>query len=119
MKYSWIDDHCLSKKGAEKEYKAEWEALLYKVGGKMFAMQGQDKEKRSIISVKLDPPFGEFLRSQYDDIRPGYYLNKMHWNSVDLNGDIDDDLLKSMLDQSYELVLHSLTKKCQEKILFG
>jgi len=92
---------------------------LYKVGGKMFAMQGHDKEKRSIISLKLDPPFGEFLRSQYDDIRPGYYLNKMHWNSVDLNGDIDDDLLKNMLDQSYELVLHSLTKKCQEEILFG
>jgi len=116
MKYAWIEDYCLFKKGVEKEYKAEWEALLYKVGGKMFVMQGQDNEGRSIITVKLEPPYGEFLRNEYDDIRPGYYMNKLHWNSVDLNGSVSDDLLKTMLDQSYELVLHSLTKKAQNEI---
>jgi predicted DNA-binding protein (MmcQ/YjbR family) len=116
MKYDWIEDYCLSKKGTEKEYKAEWEALLYKVGGKMFVMQGKDNEGRSIITIKLEPPFGEFLRSQYVDIRPGYYMNKQHWNSVDANGSVPDDVLKNMLDQSYELVLHSLTKKVQNEI---
>lgn len=116
MKYSWIEGFCLSKKGAVKEYKAEWEALLYLVGGKMFVMQGRDNQGRSIITIKLEPPFGELLRSQYADIRPGYYMNKLHWNSVDLNGSVPDEILKCMLDQSYELVLHSLTKKCKIRL---
>ena len=116
MKYAWIEDYCLAKKGAEKEYKAEWGALLYKVGGKMFVMQGQDSDGRSIMTVKLEPPFGEFLRSQYEDIRPGYYMNKQHWNSVDLSGTVPDDVMQNMLDKSYELVLHSLTKKVQNEI---
>lgn len=117
MNYTWIEDYCLSKKGTEKEYKVEWEALLYKVGGKMFVMQGQDNEGRSIITIKLEPPFGELLRSQYNDIRPGYYMNKIHWNSVDLNGAVPDDVLKSMLDQSYDLVFRALTKKMQNEII--
>ena len=119
MNDSWIEEFCLSLTGAVKEYKPEWEALLYRVGGKMFVMQGQDNEGRSIITVKLEPPFGEMLRSQFDDIRPGYYMNKLHWNSVDLNGSVPDELLKNMLDQSYNLVLHSLPKKTQQAIVSG
>ncbi len=117
MPYAWIEEFCLSRKGAVKEYKLEWGALLYLVGGKMFVMQGQDNEGRSIITVKLEPPFGELLRSQFKDIRPGYYMNKLHWSSVDLNGSVPDELLKEMLDQSYSLVLRSLTKKMQREIL--
>ncbi len=117
MQYTWIEQYCMSKKGVEKEYKLEWEALLFKIGGKMFVLQGQDNKGRSIISVKLEPPFGEFLRSEYKDIRPGYHMNKLHWNSLDLNGTVPDNILKTMLDQSYELVLHSLTKKVQNEIL--
>ncbi len=117
MGYPWIEEFCLSRKGAIKEYKPEWGALLYLVGGKMFVMQGQDNQGRSIITIKLDPPFGEMLRSQFEDIRPGYYMNKLHWNSVDLKGSVPDELLKNMLDQSYNLVLHSHTKKMQNEIL--
>ncbi len=119
MNYPWIEDFCLSMKGAEKQYKPEWEALLYLVGGKMFVMQGKDNQGRSIITVKLEPPFGESLRSQYDDIRPGYYMNKTHWNSVDLNGSVPDELLQIMLDQSYKLVLQALPKKIQQEIEAG
>lgn len=117
MSYAWIEEFCLNKKGAIKEYKPEWGALLYLVGGKMFVMQGQDNKGRSIMTVKLEPAFGEMLRSQFADIRPGYYMNKLHWNSVDLNGTVPDELLKNMLDQSYGLVLCSLPKKMQNEIL--
>lgn len=64
--------------GVEKEYKAEWDAILYKVGGKFFVMVGNDKEGDDIVSVKLLPDIGLAMRDRYEDIKPGYYLNKVH-----------------------------------------
>jgi len=116
MLFDWIDNYCLSKNMAVKDYKIEWEATRYLVGGKMFAMIGNDKEKRTIISLKLNPEYGQFLRSEYEDIYPGYYLNKIHWNSIDLEGDINSELFEKMIDQSYQLVFNSLSKKIQNEI---
>lgn len=70
-----------------------------------------------IITLKLDPMEGEFLRSQFKDIIPGYYMNKTHWNSIKADGDISDDMLKDLMDKSYELVLGGLSKKKQKEIL--
>ncbi len=53
MKYGWLEDYCLSKEGAEKDFKIEWDAIRYLIGGKMFALQGGDKDKKRIITVKL------------------------------------------------------------------
>ena len=72
---------------------------------------------KDIISLKLEPTYGQFLRKEYKDIVPGYYLNKEHWNSIDLNGDVEDTLLKELIDQSYLLILKSLTKAKQKEIL--
>ncbi|MBU1142785.1 MAG: MmcQ/YjbR family DNA-binding protein [Firmicutes bacterium] len=116
MKYLWIDEYCLSKKGIIKDYQMEWEATRYLLAGKMVAMIGQNKEKKDIISLKLDPVYGQFLRSEYKDIVPGYYLNKEHWNSIDLSGDLSDDLLRELIDQSYALIFKSLTKIKQKEI---
>lgn len=69
------------------------------------------------ITLKLKPDEGEFLRQQYSDIVPGYYMNKVHWNSVQADGEVPDDLLKDMLDKSYQLVLSGLSKKKQIEIL--
>lgn len=60
---------------------------------------------------------GSFLRGQYDDIIPGYYMNKQHWNSVNPNGEIEDELLKDLLDKSYNLVLGGFSRKKQSEIL--
>ncbi|MDR1644311.1 MAG: MmcQ/YjbR family DNA-binding protein [Tannerellaceae bacterium] len=117
MNYDFIQPHCLSKKGAEEDYKQEWEAIRYAVRGKMFALVGNDDEGRPIISVKHTPEQGEELRNVYDDIIPGYYLNKTHWSSVFLNGNVPETVLKQMLDVSYELVFCSLSKKIQNEIL--
>ena len=70
-----------------------------------------------VITMKLDPLEGEALRQQYEDILPGYYMNKLHWNSVRPDGSVPDVLMQHMLDQAYTLVLHSLSKKKQAELL--
>ena len=117
MKYTWMDEYCLSKKGVEKEYKLEWNATRYMIKGKMFVLQGGDKDGKQIITVKLNPMHGEFLRHQYKDIIPGYYMNKEHWNSLYLEGNVPDEVVRDMLDKSYSLVLASLSKKLQKEVL--
>lgn len=116
MKYEWTDAYCLSKTGAEKDYKLEWNATRYMIRGKMFAMQGGDKEGKAILTIKLEPSFGAFLRSQHKDIVPGYYMNKEHWNSLYLDGDVPDDVVREMLDQAHRLILESFSKKVQKEI---
>ena len=116
MNYDFIQSHCLSKKGVEEDYKQEWDAIRYMIRGKMFAMVGNDGEGRPIISVKHTPEHGEELREKYADIIPGYYLNKTHWSSMFLNGNVPETVLKHMLDESYELIFNALPKKVRNEI---
>ncbi len=113
MKYDWLESYCLSKPGARKEYKSEWGVFRYMVFDKMFLMDGGDKDGLPIITLKLDPIFGDEMRKQYQDIFPGYYMNKVHWNSIKRGGKIPDELLKSFIDESYRLIVESLPKKKQ------
>lgn len=116
MKYDWADEYCLAKKGVEKDYKAEWEADRYMIKGKMFAMRGADKEGKPILTVKLEPVYGESLRQAHKDIVPGYYMNKLHWNSLYLEGDVPDGVLRDMLDNAYDTVLRAFSKKALAEI---
>ena len=117
MKYEWLDEYCLAKKGAVKDFKVEWNATRYLIGGKMFLMQGGDRNNQPIVTVKCEPFFGSSLREQYSDIIPGYYMNKEHWNSVYMEGHVPDEVLQAMIDMSYELVLNSLSKKLYQAIM--
>lgn len=116
MNYDWLDEYCVSKKNVEKDYKLEWEATRYMIKGKMFAMLGGDKYNKPIITVKLEPMFGQILREKYSDIIPGYYMNKEHWNSLYLEGQVPVEVLKDMLDKSYDIILHSFSKKVQNEL---
>ncbi len=118
MKYEWIDEFLMNKKSVEKDLKAEWNWIRYLIGGKMFAAVCLDDDNKPYyITLKLEPSEGEFLRNQYDDIIPGYYMNKTHWNSVKADGNVPDDLLRDMLTKSYNLVLGGLSKKKQKELL--
>lgn len=120
MKYVWLDEYLMSKKGVQKDFKAEWNWQRYMINDKMFAaLCFDDDNKETLITLKLDPMDGEFLRNQYDDIIPGYYMNKVHWNSIKVDGAVPDDLLKEMLDKSYNLILKSFSRKKQAEILGG
>lgn len=120
MNYPWLYDYLLSKKGITNDFKEEWQWTRYFIGGKLFAAICKDKAgEDSLVTLKLTPSDGEFLRQQYEDITPGYYMNKLHWNSVNLRGVVPDNILKDMADKSYELVLGGLSKKKQKEILLG
>ncbi len=114
--YAFLDEHCLAMRGVTRDYQPDWDATRYFIGGKMFVMVGREKDVRPIISIKLDPNFGQILREQYDDIVPGYYLNKIHWISMYVEGSVPVDVLRDMLDHSCQLVFRSLTKKKQQEI---
>lgn len=118
MNYPFLDEYLLSMQGATKDFKEEWQWTRYLIGNKMFAAICKDESgKDYIITLKLDPMDGEFLREQYDDIKPGYYMNKIHWNSVNLEGRVPDELLKDIARKSYHLVLGGLSKKKQKELL--
>lgn len=119
MKYDWIDAYLLEKPGVTKDLQAEWNWVRYQIGGKLFAAVCLDDatEKPVYITLKLKPEEGDFLRQQYEDIIPGYYMNKVHWNSIKADGTVPDALVKEMLDQSYALVLGGFSRKKQKELL--
>lgn len=120
MRYTWLDDFLMSKKGVTKDFKEEWNWIRYMIGGKMFvAVCLGENDEPYYITLKLEPVEGDFLRSQYADIIPGYYMNKVHWNSIKPDGEVPDELLKDLLDKSYALVLGGFSKKRQQEILEG
>ncbi len=110
----------MSKPAVTKDLKVEWNWIRYMIGGRMFAavlLNGENKPY--YINLKLDPAEGAFLRKQYSDIIPGYYASKLHWNSIKPDGAVPDELLKDMLDKSYALILHGLSKKKQRELLIS
>ena len=120
MKYEWMDEYLLAKKGVTKDLQEEWNWIRYHIGGKMFAAICRDDDNVPVyITLKLDPLEGDYFRKQYEDIIPGYYMNKTHWNSVKADGEVPDEVLKDLLDKAYKIVLESLTKKKQKEILEG
>lgn len=118
MRYTWMDEYLLEKPGVTKDLQADWNWIRYHVGGKMFAaICLRDDGREKDITLKLEPLEGEFWRGQYEDVIPGYYMNKAHWYSINPCGAVPDELLRDMLDKSYALVLGGFSKKKQREIL--
>lgn len=117
MKYTWLDDYLLQKRGVTKDFQLSWNWVRYHIGGKMFAAVCLDDGGRPYyINLRLEPMNGEFLRAQYaGDVIPGYYSDKTHWNSVRPDGAVPDETLRAMLDESYRLVLGGLPKNGSAK----
>ena len=112
-------EYCLSKKGVTEHFPFDEETLVFKVGGKMFALSSLNQWEKATPSVNLkcNPEYAEELRAQYDDIKPGWHMSKIHWNTIEINRDVPDSLIKELIDHSYDLVFKSLTKKLQIEIL--
>ena len=118
MNYPWVDAYLLEKKGVCKDFKEEWGWYRYQIGGKLFAAVCLDPEgKPYYITLKLTPSHGDMFRQQYPDVLPGYYMNKVHWNSIRASGAVPEAVLRDMLDEAYDLVLHSLSRKKQAELL--
>ena len=119
MKLETFYEYCLSKKGVTEHFPFDEETLVFKVGGKMFGLSSLTQWEKGAPSVNLkcNPDYAEELRAQYDDIKPGWHMSKIHWNTIEINRDVPDSLIKELIDHSYDLVFKSLTKKGQIEIL--
>jgi predicted DNA-binding protein (MmcQ/YjbR family) len=115
MKLEELRSYLLAKKATTEETPFGPEALVYKVMGKMFALVAWEADPLT-ISLKCEPGEALFLRDLYPAVRPGYHMNKKHWNTVTLDGSIPEHEVRGMIDDSYELVVQSLTRAAREKL---
>jgi len=109
-----LRDYCLAKKGVTESFPFDENTLVFKVGGKMFLLIGLNTA--SSFNVKCDPERAVQLREEFDEIRPGYHMNKTHWNTVSMTGRLSNLQLKELIDHSYDLVFKSLPKKLKEEL---
>lgn len=108
---------CKNSPLQKKEFQPAWQAYKYLLCGKMYAYIGiDDRNGRPIVTLKLDPVFSDMLRSKYEDIVPGYYMNKLHWSTIYLDGTVPQEVLTDIVHASYKLVRSSLSKKAQQEI---
>ena len=101
-------EYCLLKKGVSEEFPFDNNTLVFKVAGKMFALAGVDSF--SGINLKVDPEEGVELREKHTFIQPAFHMNKKHWITVVMDGSAPDKLVRTLIDNSYELVVMKLTK---------
>ena len=108
-------DYCLSKKGAMEDTPFGPDNLVFKVGGKMFALLALD-EVPPAANLKCDPDLALDLRDRYEQVRPGYHMNKKHWNTVDVDSGLPEREVTKMIDHSYDLVVQSLPAKVRSAL---
>lgn len=118
MNIQQLYEFCLSKKGVTEHFPFDEDTLVFKVGGKMFCLTSLKEWEKGTpsLNLKCDPEQAEELRAQYDAIKPGYHMSKVHWNTIDFNGDVSDKKMCEFINHSYDLVFKSLTKKIQAEI---
>jgi len=104
-----IEKYLSKLTGSEASYPFGPEALVFKVMGKMFALVSQ-KEEVSRLTLKCKPADGEVLISQFESVIPGYYMNKKHWITIALNGEVSEEMVFDLASGSYDLVVSKLTK---------
>jgi len=95
---------CRSMTGATETFPFDPDVPVFKApNGKMFAIV-TERSGSLEVSLKCEPALGEALRAQYDGVQPGYHLNKRHWITVTLDGDVPDKRVRELVLDSYELV---------------
>jgi len=115
MEAEELRDYCLNKKGVTEGFPFDNETLVFKVGNKMFMLLPLEKHPLT-FSAKADPQWSEELREEFPQISGAYHMNKTHWNSVVCDG-LKKELIKKLIDHSYDLIFSSLTRKVREEIM--
>ena len=108
-------DYCLAKLGASESSPFGEDTIVFKVSGKMFALAALD-EVPNTVNLKCDPDRALDLRDRFEQVRPGYHMNKRHWNTVELGTGLPDLELRQMIDESYGLVVASLPKIARDRL---
>ena len=118
MNIQQLYEFCLSKKGVTEHFPFDEDTLVFKVGGKMFCLTSlkQWESNEPSLNLKCDLDKAEVLRAEYEAIQPGYHMNKKHWNTIEFHSDVNDKMMYQLINDSYDLVFKSLTKKIQSEI---
>ena len=106
--------YCLSKKGVTEDFPFGEDTICMKVAGRIFAITSYNVPLS--VNLKCDPERAVELREMYEEVQPGYHMNKKHWNTVNFEGRISDRELKLMTDHSYELVVNGLSTKQKDEL---
>lgn len=115
MNHKQLEDYILSKPGARLDYPFGEDVAVYKVADKMFALISEQKTPLR-VSLKCDPLLAETLREQYESVLPGYHLNKKHWNTILLTGQLSDEDIVGFIDLSYSLVVDGLAQEQRKQL---
>jgi predicted DNA-binding protein (MmcQ/YjbR family) len=110
-----IKAYCLAKPGSSAGYPFGEGTLVFKVLDRMYALCSED-ERPLRINLKCDPDDALALRAQYSAIIPGYHMNKKHWNSLIMDGSLQDSLVFELIDHSYQLVISKMSQAKQRKL---
>jgi predicted DNA-binding protein (MmcQ/YjbR family) len=110
-----LREWCLARPGVTEEMPFGPVTTVFKVEGKLFALSALDSEPLQ-ISLKCDPDLAEALRRDYEAVRPGYHLNKRHWNTIVCDGSLSDQMVLDMLEDSYDLVVSAMPRKTRERL---
>lgn len=115
MNIEQIRNFCIAKKGVSENFPFDFDTLVFKVMDKMFALAPLKKWENgeARINLKCNPEKAVALRENYEGIYAGFHMNKKHWNTVNINEDVPDDLVKELINHSYDLVVKGLTKKAK------
>lgn len=112
-----IIEYCLKKKGVTQEYPFGPTTLVIKVADKMFALIFEETGKVIRLNLKCDLIIAENLREQHDCVRPGFHMNKKHWNSIMIDGSLSESDVFDMIDHSYDMVVKKLPKSLREALV--
>jgi predicted DNA-binding protein (MmcQ/YjbR family) len=119
MHIEQLRDFCIAKKGVTEHFPFDEVTLVFKVMDKMFALSSLDKWEKGeeSINLKCDPEKAIELREEFEGINAGWHMNKRLWNTVTINNaDVADDLVRELINHSYDLVVKGLPKKVQKEL---
>ena len=117
MNFEDYREYCLGKPFVSEGFPFDKSTLVFKVDGKMFALA--DVDVFNSVNLKATPESSIEMRERYSAVQPGYHMNKKHWNTVIVNDDLPQDIFFKMIDDSYDLVFLSLSKKRRHELALG
>jgi predicted DNA-binding protein (MmcQ/YjbR family) len=116
MTAAQLREHLLSFAGAEETFPFGSTTSVFKVGGKMFALSELGAAELR-VSLKCEPVLAEQLREAHAAVIPGYHLNKRHWNTVIVDGSVPEQMIRDMIEDSYDLVVGGLPES--RRVMLG
>ena len=110
-----IREYCLSKPGTTESLPFGDTTLVFKVMNKIYCLLSIDSPFS--MNLKCDPENAIELREEFEEVLPGYHMNKKHWNTINLEGRLKPKLIEKWIDASYDLVVNRLTKKVKQQLI--